>query len=156
MVKVATGSPGQHLYMNYTFSVEVQGCEAARFTECTGLQIETKNAGDMFVGGRNGASVPQYGYTTVAPITLKYGVSLTDQLWNWYQKVRQGDIHYMVVTITLHNSNEGVKGGNVQWILQDALPVKYAGSALSASASAYTIDAFTIACCGGVRRIPGP
>lgn len=128
-------------YLGSRFFVEMDGIDHAGFTECAGLQVQTEIF-EYKEGGQN-----EYAYklpvrSTYSNLTLKWGVTDTNALWEWYQKVIRGEIERKNLSVVLYNSEQAeVK----RWNLREAYPVKWVGPALSAGSAAVSIETLELA-----------
>ena len=128
-------------YLTCRFHVEIQGIEHAAFTECSGLTIETEVL-DIEEGGRNDYVHKLPGRTKVSNVTLKWGFSDSNELWDWYRKVVQGTIDRKNISIVHYD----LKGNEVRrWSFNDAYPVKWIGPDFKAGDNATTIDTLELA-----------
>ena len=128
-------------YVGAHFFVEIDGVDHGGFTECTGLNVETEVT-DYPEGGNNGFIHKLAGRTKFSNVTLKWGVTDSADLWDWYQAVSRGQIKRKDVSVVLYNSlQEEVR----RWNLRDAFPVKWAGPAFNATAPAVAIETLELA-----------
>ena len=113
-------------------STVVSGISAAvggGFTECTGLdaglQVE-----EYIEGGVNGYTHKFPSRITYSNITLKRGITLSEDLWNWHYSFVQGKGKRRDGLIILQNELLiPVK----TWIFKRGLPTKWVGPAFNAS-----------------------
>ncbi len=128
---------------SFRFHVEIQGVGVARFSECSGLEFEAETY-DYKEGGLNSRVHRLPGRFKFTNLTLKKGIATDGQpLWDWVQKTVSGKITTHQVTVTLYD----LKGENPlrEWVFQDAYPVKWGASALSAEQNAIAIETLTLA-----------
>jgi phage tail-like protein len=148
---------------NFRFVLELGFIQAAGFSECTGLQLETK-VFEYREGGRNSHMLkfPEGG--SVGVIALKRGVTSgpgSDLLYRWQRDVMAGqfdavenpnrrpadtnqDIDNKVAVILLDEVGFPVK----RWQLFRPFPIKWTGPELKANGSDVAIEALEIACEG--------
>ena len=135
----ATGSRTDP-YLGSHFFIEIDGVDHGGFTECAGLQVETEVT-DYAEGGNNGYVHKLPGRTKWTNLTLKWGTTDSVALWEWYQKVTQGQVERKDVSVVLYNSGqEEVR----RWNLREAYPVKWIGPSFTASAPAVAVEALEI------------
>jgi len=138
-----TGQPGQRVdpYLTCKFHVEIQGIEEASFAECSGLEVETEVL-EYQEGGLNEYVHKLPGRSKVSNVTLKRGITDSNELWNWYRDVVQGKVERKNVSIVLYDlkSNEVMR-----WTFIDAYPVKWSGPAFKADENAVTIETLELA-----------
>jgi phage tail-like protein len=137
----------QDPFGNFRFKVKLGSVEVAGFAECTGLNIETKVL-EYKEGGNNATTLKFPEPTTYGNVTLKRGVTNSNELLSWQLDVATGSFSTNrrasnpSVTVTLMNEKgEPVKG----WNLIRAFPVKWVGPDLKASASEVAIETLEIA-----------
>lgn len=118
-------------FQAFNFWVEIEGILVGGFSECTGLQIETE-VETYAEGGLNEYSHQFRGRAKYAPLILKRGITLNDQLWRWHQDVLQGSFERKNGTIyLLHNTHIPV----MWWNFRKAFPSKWTGPELRANSS---------------------
>jgi phage tail-like protein len=123
------------------FYVEIGGIAVAVFTEVGGLEMETE-VFDYEEGGNNGFIHRLPGRSKCGNLTLKRGMTRTNELLKWYVKVVQGQIDRRNLTVVLYD----VKGEVLaRWTFANAYPVKWAGPQLQAEGNAVAIETLEIA-----------
>ena len=69
-------------YSAYNFLVEIDGLAAGAFTEVTGLGVKVEPI--QYREGGDRQSVRQLpGQTEYSPVTLRYGLTQSHELWDW-------------------------------------------------------------------------
>ncbi len=134
---------GEHTdpYLTSKFYIEIQGIEQASFAECSGLAVETE-VFEYQEGGLNEYVHKLPGRSKVSNVTLKRGITDSNELWDWYRDVVQGKIERKNVSIVLYD----LEGNEVmRWAFIDAYPVKWSGPAFKADANAITIETLELA-----------
>jgi len=149
---------------NFRFVLELGFLQAAGFSECTGLSLETK-VYEYREGGRNGHALKFPDVGTVGTVTLKRGITTgpaADVLYRWQRDVMTGgfdrtanpnrrpadpnqDLDNKVAVILLDET------GRVplkRWQLVRPFPTKWTGPELKASASEVAIETLELACEG--------
>jgi phage tail-like protein len=115
---------------NFNFLVEFEGGIAqASFLECSGFGattevIETREGGDNVTVHK----LP--GKTTYSDITLKWGVTNSNELWLWRQRIIGGEIDRRsgsIVIFDLANQHEVAR-----WNFVNAWPSRWDGPSLNA------------------------
>ncbi|CAG7638827.1 hypothetical protein PAESOLCIP111_03981 [Paenibacillus solanacearum] len=124
----------------YRFRVELDGMLVAGFSEVSGLTAVTELQ-EVPEGGLN-----QYVHrlpvrTKLEPIVLKRGMTLTNELWNWYADVREGRIVRKSGAIILYNEYDLEFR---RWNFYDAYPTKWSGPELNASSSDIAVEAIEL------------
>ena len=132
-------------YASFNYMVEVDGILSAGFSECTGLQMEIKTF-DYKEGGRNNSTLKFPEHASYGNITLKRGVTLSDDLINWQLDAadgiffRTGPGVSFAITL-LDEAGEPAK----RWDLIRAFPVKWTGPDMKAPAGEIAIESLEIA-----------
>jgi phage tail-like protein len=129
-------------HRNFNFLVELDGIAQASFTECSGLEattevIETREGGDNVTVHK----LP--GKTTYADISLKWGLTDSDELWKWRLSVIEGTFlrkNGSIVLFDLTNKKEVVR-----WNFVNAWPSKWDGPSLSAKGNDIAIETLVLA-----------
>lgn len=122
---MATGKR-QDPYLSFKFKVllELDGQVVAGFTEVTGLEVET-DVEKFRQGGENLFERQLAGPTKFAArLVLKKGITESDSLWAWHQRVTQGEIERKRLSILLLDNIGDEKR---RWTFEAALPVKWTG-----------------------------
>jgi phage tail-like protein len=151
---------------NFRFILELGFLQAAGFSECTGLLLETK-VYEYREGGRNSHALKFPDVGSVGTITLKRGMTAgpaSDVLYRWQLDVMSGrfdpaanlnrrpadpaqDLDNKVAVVLLDEMGRPLK----RWQLVRPFPVKWTGPELKASASDVAIEALELAC-EGIER----
>jgi phage tail-like protein len=134
-------------YTNFRFILELGNVLAAGFAECNGLQMETK-VFEYKEGGRNETTLKFPEATIYGNITLKRGITQSNELINWQLDVVNGEFsknsRKNSVNIAIILMDE--KGMPIKWWnLIRAFPVKWVGPDLKASGNEIAIEALEIA-----------
>src|SRR5262245_19015036 len=90
-------------YANCRFYVEIDGRKEAAFTEVTGLQVEIAVT-EHEEGGNNGFAHRLPGRAKIGNITLKRGVSRSNELLKWNLAVASGTITRKNVTLLMYDT----------------------------------------------------
>jgi phage tail-like protein len=130
-------------YKNFNFRVEIDGLTVAGFSECSGLETEVsvidyREGGDFLV-----RKLP--GLAKVGDVTLKRGITKSNDLQNWHRNVLNGVADRKnVVVILMDDARTPV----VVWKLFDAFPRKWEGPTLRAQGNEIAIEALVLSCEG--------
>ena len=132
---------------NFRFSLELRDVVVAGFAECTGLQMETK-VFEYKEGGNNSTTLKFPEGTSFGNITLKRGVSSSNELLDWQLDVVTGEFSTNArssdrrLAIILNDE----KGDEVRrWNLIRPFPVKWVGPDLKAMGNEVAIETLEIA-----------
>ncbi|MGI2296654.1 phage tail protein [Paenibacillus sp. GXUN7292] len=121
---------------SYRFMVELDGLLVAGFSEVGGLVVETDTE-EYAEGGLNQFVHRFPSRTKHVPLSLKRGMTLSDELWNWYANVVEGQIERKSGSIILYNERDQEFR---RWNFYDAYPTKWSGPDLNASASEIAVE----------------
>jgi phage tail-like protein len=124
-----------------TFHFYVDGVGQAVFTDVSGLSVETM-VQEYEEGGRNDHIHRLPGRIKVSDITLKNGITTSNELWDWWKKIMQGTFERRNVSIVMVDQT----GQEVtRWSFIEALPVKWVGPEFKAGQSAAAIQSLQLA-----------
>ena len=128
-------------YGNSRFYVEIGGMPQAVFTEVSGLQLEMTTT-DCEEGGVNGFIRRLPGRMRVGNLTLKRGMSNSDEFFKWCMDAVQGKITRQHVTVRAFDAE-----GNplAAWNFENAFPVKWTGPQFTSATSALAIETLELA-----------
>ncbi len=132
---------------NFRFALELGNIQVAGFTECTGLNMETK-VFEYTEGGNNETTLKFPEAATYGNITLKHGITQSNELIDWQLDVVSGTFSKNPRT---SNTNIAIvlmdeKGNTVKrWNLKRAFPVKWVGPDLKATGNEVAIEALELA-----------
>ncbi len=125
----------------YNFKLEIQGVTEGHFTECSGLGVRVKSIAYREGGG--GQVVRRLpGPVEYADVTLRYGLTSSLDLWEWFLSAVNGTVERRNISIVLMD-NEGVAEAT-RWNLIDAWPTEWRGAVLNALNHEAAIESLTI------------
>lgn len=128
-------------YRAYNFKLEIQGVTEGHFTECSGLEVDLQVIPYREAGtGQLVHHIP--GRVDYGGITLRYGLTSSRDLWNWFQKAVQGKVERRNVSILMLGS-DGVEEV-ARWNLVSAWPSNWKGVALDALSREMAIESLTL------------
>ena len=132
---------------NFRFSLELGQVQVAGFAECTGLQMETK-VFEYKEGGNNATTLKFPEASSYGNITLKRGVSSSNDLIDWQLDVANGRFSTNqrppnpdVAIILMNEKGDTIK----RWTLIRPFPVKWVGPDFKASGNEVAIETLEIA-----------
>jgi phage tail-like protein len=128
-------------YRAYNFKLEIQGVTEGHFTECSGLGVKV----DVISYREGGASQVIHrlpGQVSYADVTLRYGLTNSRQLWEWFLTSMRGKVERRNISIVLIDS-DGVTEA-MRWNLINAWVSEWRGAVLNASTHEVAIEAVTI------------
>jgi len=123
-----------------TITTGVSAAVGGGFTEVTGLDASLITE-DYLEGGVNTYTHKFPTRIAYGNITLKRGITLSEDLWNWHYSFVQGKGKRRDGMIFLQNE---LKIPVKTWIFKRALPLKWVGPAFNASASAIAIESLEL------------
>jgi phage tail-like protein len=140
--------PDNDIYRAYSFKLDIQGVTAAYFTEVSGLGVTIQD-----IEYRTGGDAPWVrrlpGWAKVDEVTLRYGLSKTNSLWEWFKQGLEGKIVRRDISIILLGTDgiAEVKRWNLlgTW-LKDWRAVKLDAMAPAAAIETMTLVADELAC----------
>lgn len=128
-------------YAAFAFYVEIGGITEATFTQCSGLEVQVE-VQEYQEGGCNEYVHKLPGRIKYGDLTLKYGTATSDQLWQWYLQVCQGQIRRQNLSVIVYDqAGEAV----CRWNFKEAYPIKWTGPEFSAAEGRAAIDTLVIA-----------
>ncbi|HEV2860976.1 MAG TPA: phage tail protein [Pyrinomonadaceae bacterium] len=133
-------------YASFNYLLVIDNVQAGGFSECTGLQVEVKTF-DYKEGGRNHTTLKFPEHASFGNVTLKRGVTNSNELLNWQLdaaagRFRRQSSQGINFAIVLRNEQgQRVK----QWNLIRAFPVKWTGPDLKAGAGEMAVESLEIA-----------
>ncbi len=127
-------------YRGFNFLVELDGITQAGFQEVSGLDASTPS-----VDYREGTD-PNHvrklpGLNTFSAITLKRGITDSDELWKWRQTVIDGKPERKNGSIVLRDEAGTEK---IRWNFSAAWPSKWTGPALNANSATIAVESLEI------------
>jgi phage tail-like protein len=131
----------QEAYTNCRFYVKIDELTQAVFTEVSGLQVETM-VQDYEEGGNNGFVHRMPGRTKVSNLTLKRGITKSNEFFKWYAQIATGTINRRNLSVIMYDT-----AGNelVRWNFIKAYPVKWVGPQFSADGKTMAIETLELA-----------
>ncbi|HUP20560.1 MAG TPA: phage tail protein [Gemmatimonadota bacterium] len=135
--------PGAYVdpFRAYNFRLEFQGEIEGYFTECSGLGARIEAL--QFREGGAGRHVHRLpGRVEYADVTLRYGLTTTSRLWEWFLAVADGRPERKNVSIIMLD-NEG-REEVMRWDLIDAFPTEWRGAPLDALGQEVAIESLTL------------
>ena len=117
----------QNVYANFRFRVEIDGIAQASFSE-----VALPETMIEIIDYREGADITTRklpGMRKFSNLTLRRGVTASNELFDWYKSVAEGNTQRrMVVVLLLDEQQNPVK----RWIMRNVWPARYAVSPLVA------------------------
>jgi phage tail-like protein len=135
-------------FKNFNFLIEIDGIAQAGFSECTGLRLEV-DVIEYREGGERSSVRKLPGLAKVGDITLKRGVTISNELQAWFESVRNGVADRRNGAIVLLDDE---RKPVVRWKFFNAFPRRWEGPDLDAKGSEVAIETLTLSCEGLERE----
>ncbi len=124
-------------YRGFNFRIEIDGLEAASFSECSGLSSD----GDS-VDYREGTDIPLtvrklIGLRKYSNITLKRGYTRNRALWDWYGNIVNGVADRRNGSVILMDEE---RNDVMRWNFENAWPNKIEAPSFNASGNEVAIE----------------
>ncbi len=129
-------------YRNFNFRVEIDGIQQAGFTECTGFGADNAPI-EYREGGENTTVRKLPGLTKYNNVQLKWGLTDSPELYNWFRTVTKGKIERKNGSIIAYDL-DGVTE-KVRWNFFEAWPTKWDGPDFNAKGTDVAIDMLELA-----------
>lgn len=128
-------------YRNFSFLVEIDGITQAGFSDASGFGASTDPI-EYREGGETKTVRKLPGITKYTNITLKWGLTDSRELYDWYKDVVNGKIERKSGSIILLDleGNEAVR-----WNFFDAWPTKWDGPDFTAKGNDVAIETLELA-----------
>jgi phage tail-like protein len=144
MATPATAQPGAPVdpYRAYNFKLLINNVAEGHFTEVTGLgvvveRISYREAGDSAIV----RAIP--GRVTYPPVSLRYGLTASMDLWNWLMAAVNGAVSRRNVSIVMLDSSGRTEV--LRWNLINAWPQEWSGAPLDAMSRELAIETLVLA-----------
>jgi phage tail-like protein len=128
-------------YRGFNFLVEMDGITQAGFQEVSGLDVTTAAVDYRQGDDPNHVRKLPGGLNTYSAITLKRGITDSDELWKWRQTVIDGKTERKNGSIVLKDESGAEK---LRWNFSEAWPSKWTGPALNATSTAVAVESLEI------------
>ena len=128
-------------YRAYNFKLIIQGVTEGHFTECSNMGIRV-DAISYREGGQSQVVHRIPGRVEYADITLRYGLTLSMELWNWLMTGVKGKVERKNVSIAMLDS-DGVSEV-LRWNLVNAWVAEWRGAVLDALGHQIAIESITL------------
>lgn len=131
----------QDPYRDYNFKLEIQGVTQGHFTSCSNIGIRIQ-AISYREGGAQQVVHRIPGPVEYADVTLRYGLTSSPELWNWFMSAARGAVERKNVSIVLLDST----GANevMRWNLTRAWPREWNGAPLDARGHEIAVETLTL------------
>ena len=127
-------------YRGFNFLVEIDGITQAGFQECSGLDSQTATI-DYREGGDPRHVRKLAGMNSFSPLSLKRGITDSDELWQWHQSAVAGRAERRNGSVVLLDDS-GVE--KLRWNFTNAWPSKWSGPAFNSTGNAVAVETLEI------------
>ncbi|MDX6710770.1 MAG: hypothetical protein QOH96_1786 [Blastocatellia bacterium] len=130
-------------YRAYNFKMEVLGITEGHFTEVTGMEATINPISYREAGN---SQVVHYvpGRTEFGAITLRYGLTKSRELWDWFMSGVKGKVQRKNISIVLVDSDGATEV--MRWNLINAWVTQWRGTQLDALSQEVAIESLTLVC----------
>ena len=137
-------------YRGYNFLLEIDNIGRAGFRECSGLDsaqdpVEYREGNEKPLTARKLPGLVKY-----ANITLKWGISDDNELFEWRTKAVNGEVERKNGSVILLDDTGEEK---MRWNFRDGWPTKWTGPSLNATGNEVAIETLEIAHEGWIKEI---
>lgn len=129
-------------YRNFNFVVEIDGINQGGFTDCSGFGASTDPI-EYREGGENATMRKLPGVTKYPNIMLKWGLTDSRELYEWYRDIVKGKVVRKTGSIVVYDV-DGITE-KVRWNFVNAWPTKWDGPDFSAKANEIAIETLELA-----------
>jgi phage tail-like protein len=128
-------------YRAYNFKLVVPGVAEGHFTECTNIGARVTPI-PYREGGLSQVVHQLPGPVEYAEVTLRYGLTASRELWDWFMSAVEGRVERKNVSIVLMDSMGTTPV--TQWDLVNAWPCSWRGTHLDAMGREAAIESVTL------------
>jgi phage tail-like protein len=125
----------------YNFKLSIGGVTEGHFVECSGLDVKIHPI-RYREGGTQQVVHAIPGRVEYGDVTLRYGLTRSAELWQWFLTGVQGKVERRNVSILLLDA-DGV-AESMRWDLMNAWPARWKGAVLDALTNEVAIETVTL------------
>ena len=127
-------------YKGFNFRVEIDGIQQAGFQEVSGLDAST-DAQDYREGADPNHVRKLTGLNKYSAITLKRGITDSDELWKWRLTAIDGKVERKNGSVVLLDDTGQEK---LRWNFMNAWPSKWTGPSFNSTSSAVAVESLEL------------
>jgi phage tail-like protein len=127
-------------YRAYNFKLIIQGVTQGHFVECTGLGVRIAAIRYQEGGANVIHRIP--GPIDYGDVTLRYGLTASKELWNWFMAGVRGKVDRRNVSVLMLGTDGTTEV--MRWDLVNAWPAEWRGAPLDALAREVAIESVTL------------
>ena len=128
-------------FVTFRFEVRIDDLSVGGFSDCSGLTVETEFF-DYPEGGLNDHLHRFPGRSRQQNLVLKRGI-VDRVLWDWHDDLVRGTVQFRNGTVVVRDPSGSLTP--MRFEFRRALPIKWTGPELSASASAVAVESIELA-----------
>src|SRR4051812_35512598 len=125
----------------YNFKLQIQGVTEGHFTEVAGLEIEVHPIRYREGGGGPVVHVLP-GPVRYGDVTLRYGLTTSTELWDWFMGAVNGRVERRNVSILMLDTSGTTEVA--RWDLTNSWPSRWRGAPLDALQREVAIESVTL------------
>jgi phage tail-like protein len=126
----------------YNFKLLINNVTEGHFTEVTGLGVQVERI--QYREGGNNAQVRAIpGRVTYAAVSLRFGLTASQELWDWLMSAVEGKVQRRNVSIVMLDSTGAIEV--LRWNLINAWPQEWYGAPLDAMSQELAIETLVLA-----------
>ena len=129
------------VYRAFNFTLLIEGVESGHFVECSGLGAEVD-----VIGYREGGANQQIrhlpGQIRYQPLELRYGLSQSRELWDWFDGTLNGETERRNVSVVVFENDGRTEA--LRWNLFSAWVAGWKAARLDATANEVAIERMTL------------
>ena len=126
----------------YNFKLLVNNVTEGHFTEVTGLGVQVERI-SYREAGNNAVVRAIPGRVTYASVTLRYGLTTSNDLWDWLLSAVEGRVSRRNVSVVMLDSAGATEV--LRWNLINAWPQEWYGAPLDAMSRELAIETLVLA-----------
>ena len=136
-------------YRAYNFKLLINNVTEGHFTSVAGLGVQVERIAYR-EGGNNSVVRAIPGRVTYAAVTLRYGLTASEELWSWLMSAVEGRVSRRNVSIVMLDSSGSTEV--LRWNLINAWPQEWFGAPLDAMSQELAIESLVLAHEGLLRE----
>ena len=133
----------------YNFKLLINNVTEGHFTSVAGLGVQVERIAYR-EGGNNSVVRAIPGRVTYAAVTLRYGLTASEELWSWLMSAVEGRVSRRNVSIVMLDSSGSTEV--LRWNLINAWPQEWFGAPLDAMSQELDIESLVLAHEGLLRE----
>jgi phage tail-like protein len=129
-------------YRSYNFKLLVNGITEGHFTEVTGLGVKVERIEYREAGGTSAVRAIN-GSVSYPPVTLRYGLTGSTDLWEWLMTAVEGRVSRRNASIVMLDASGTAEV--MRWNLVNAWPQEWYGAPLDSMSRGLAIETLVLA-----------